>query len=1248
MKQKLTTLLALLCITVMSWAGTVTIPTALGQYIATSESSTTGNINNNDNGNLGGIYNGASATFTLNNTVAQDMVFTFKMGRAADGGNPQAKVTLTSGSTTVFTTTANFANTGSWTPSDLKTYNIADVPTGELKLKFEFSTGSGYVGNLGSIAFYSAEGFYSQYDQIPGAIDLTKGAYSTARVEGGGNVGYVSNGASATYTVYNTVGGNATLNMGLTKYGEGTLTAVVTDVNTGNIEVTKPITITSDVCKGYDNPTAFELGYLTKGLKTIKFTAATTSSYLCNYKNVSIDIEGAEPPTPVLDPESIELIYDAAYTGSTVTVAESLTKQGNFNGHNSFKFSYNGSATFSAPGKIITGIKITSYNYPADKSAAYTVASTKAGSTAKVITPVKNTVTSNSAASPEEVLFIINDAEANESFKLQMDGWFDAFSYFTVYYKDGPLVEQEILTMSIDGLSLNATQIATLNADKAIDLTVTTAANDVVVSLSDGSAATINGKGTNLIKINDKWTVNLTKHVYNAATGDKNTTIIPAQPYYSTPSTDGIFSVNIGGDSRFKMSPGTFTITAPSNVIIKQVTFNNIYENYDGDANSTIAVTATSGTVNAPFFNVLDRTGRVLKFTVDGAEPGASVSFTIGGSKQKAMGNLIIDYAEAASTTAPVVKSTSVTDATHKNHAAVTITFDHSVAEAIAKVGGTNCRIQGLGTPTIKIGAWNLPWNATSTVTLPAGSMKDASGNATTEDITVDITVGSQEDYIISEFDYTVSNITELKAALDATKNNGDDRKTIFLKNGTYNANDLAASSSENDIKACQLSVGKNVSLIGESLEGVSIIYYPFAEGMGERTITLNDGDYAQDITFRTGIPVGEGRGVALYTQGKHIILNNCRALGGQDTYLTGGSCYWKGGVIEGTTDFIFGSGDCLFDGTVISTLGGPITAANHSATTEWGYVFKGCTIKAGKVGIADKDYQLGRPWQGEPRVAFIDTDMKIVPTDEAWGTMGKKPTHYFEYNSTKNGVAVDLSKRFCPDSENQTTKGVDYTLTAAQAAEFTMENIFGEVDGWYPAEEIPVVIQSYTVAMPACGWASMAVNFNAQVPEGATAYYASSKNITDGVGTIRLMPIETGEVIPAGEGVVVKGSGNVTFTQSAVAPVEIENIFSGTAAGATTVSANSAWVLNSSESTIDIPHFSIFTGTTIPSNKAYIASESVAGVKSLAFSFDAPTGIHNVESSIKNSAAFNLVGQRVAANAKGIVIINGKKYNNK
>ncbi len=994
--------------------------------------------------------------------------------------------------------------------------------------------------------------------------------------------------------------------------------------------------------KDYNNPTV-----ITKALDNVSsFTFTFNTKQVCflavvTYSKPSSDTpSGGGSDTPTLDPDSKELVYDASYSGSTVTVAESLTKQGNFNGHNSFKFSYNASATFSAPGKIITGIKITSYNYPTDKEAKYTVTSTKEGSSATVITPEDNSVTSSSASSPEEVLFIINGAEVNEPFQLKLDGWFDCFSYFTIYYKDGAATEQTILSMSIDGLSLNATQIAALNADKAITLNTTTNANDVVVSLSDGSTATITGKGTNQIKINNNWTINLDKHVYSQATGDKQSTLAPAQPYYSTPSTDGVFSVNIGGDSRFKINPGTYTITAPTNVVIKQVTFNSIQENYDGDNNSTIAVSATSGTVNAPFFNVLDRTNRNLKFTVDNAEPGASVSFTIGGSRQKAFASLVIDYAETAIANAPVVQSTSKTDSQHKNHSTVTITFDHAVAEAIANVEGSACRIQGLGTPTLKIGAWNLPWNGTSTLVLPAGTVKDAYGNTVAEDITIDIEVGTEQPVIISKYDYIVSNITEFKAALDATKNNGTDRKTIFLKNGTYNANDLATGTSASAIQACQLKVGKNINLIGESVEGVSIIYTPSAEGMGERTIELTDGDYAQDITFRTGIAVGQGRGVALYTSGNHIIINNCRALGGQDTYLTGGSCYWKGGVIEGTTDFIFGNGDYLFDGTTISTLSGPITAGNHPASQEWGYVFKGCTIKAGKSGMKDGDYLLGRTWQGEPRVAFIDTDMKITPSANAWGPMGDASnTWLYEYNSTKNGAAVDLSNRFCSDSNNQTHKGTDYVLTAAQAAEYKMEYIFGEVDGWYPAEEMPLNLVEQTVSVNAtAGWATFASAVDFTVNEANEVYYATAKNDA----AVTVVALEAGAKVKAGEGVLVKGAGEHTFAATTDAEAISGNILEGVLV-AKQLAAGEGYIL-ALEGGKAV--FSLCSAGTLAAGKSYLPAGILAApVLKIVFDDDEATAIssmQNADCAVQNR--YNLAGQKVGASYNGIVVKNGKK----
>lgn len=77
-------------------------------------------------------------------------------------------------------------------------------------------------------------------------------------------------------------------------------------------------------------------------------------------------------------------------------------------------------------------------------------------------------------------------------------------------------------------------------------------------------------------------------------------------------------------------------------------------------------------------------------------------------------------------------------------------------------------------------------------------------------------------------------------------------------------------------------------------------------------------------------------------------------------------------------------------------------------------------------------------------------------------------------------------------------------------------------------------------------------------------------------------------------------------------------------------------------------------SGGSIPAYKAYLscdydATAQPAGAKALNIVFaDDATAIKSVSNSVNNGAVYNLTGQRVAANAKGIVIVNGKKYLNK
>ena len=290
-----TMLLLLTLVAGVNAAWATNIPLSVGNYLTTSESSTTGTINNNDNGNLGSIQKDATATFTLTNASAQDMVLTFLTGNN-NSSSPQVTVTMNDGSSDFFTKTVDIENTGAWTPVTMHTFDVGEVPAGTITLTFAFTNTSSYVCNLGSIGIYNKTAYLATLDAMPGDITLNKGTYKTARLENAGNVGYMSNGATAYYpSLYVSNAGKATLNIGLVHYGDGTLNVKITDLSTGTVEVNENLAITSAVCKGLETTTAFELGNITAGYKSMKFTVSTEASYLANYKALSLSIDSWTP-----------------------------------------------------------------------------------------------------------------------------------------------------------------------------------------------------------------------------------------------------------------------------------------------------------------------------------------------------------------------------------------------------------------------------------------------------------------------------------------------------------------------------------------------------------------------------------------------------------------------------------------------------------------------------------------------------------------------------------------------------------------------------------------------------------------------------------------------------------------------------------------------------------------------------------------------------------------------------------------
>ena len=238
---------------------------------------------------------------------------------------------------------------------------------------------------------------------------------------------------------------------------------------------------------------------------------------------------------------------------------------------------------------------------------------------------------------------------------------------------------------------------------------------------------------------------------------------------------------------------------------------------------------------------------------------------------------------------------------------------------------------------------------------------------------------------------------------------------------------------------------------MGESSAHTVISYDDYALDLMEdgskrgtfRTYTLKvQGSYItlKNITIENNA-AKLGQAVSLHLEGDHILVQNCRLLGNQDTVYTGIAnnrsafydCY-----IEGTTDFIFGPGRAWFENCEIrSKANSYITAASSPAGQEYGYVFNKCKLTA-EPGV-DKVY-LGRPWRPYAATLFMNCEMGSHIRPEGWHNWGKQSNEqtarYSEYNNHGSGAATKARVAWSRQ------------LTKKEAAKVTIKNVFGE-EAW-------------------------------------------------------------------------------------------------------------------------------------------------------------------------------------------------------
>lgn len=173
------------------------------------------------------------------------------------------------------------------------------------------------------------------------------------------------------------------------------------------------------------------------------------------------------------------------------------------------------------------------------------------------------------------------------------------------------------------------------------------------------------------------------------------------------------------------------------------------------------------------------------------------------------------------------------------------------------------------------------------------------------------------------------------------------------------------------------------------------------------------------------------------------------------------------------------------------------------------------------------------------------------------------------------------------------------------------------------------------TLTLNANGFATYSNNIAVELT-GAEAYKGTITNST-------LALTKVGTTVPAGAGVLLYGQPGATVTVAA-ATTEPEALTDNDLRPVLIEQApeENTYVLNGNE-------FKHFTGASLAPYKAYVIYTSASGAK-LSIAFDDETNhINNITATrAAGHEAHNIIGQRVAPTAKGIVIINGKKHLNK
>jgi pectin methylesterase-like acyl-CoA thioesterase len=277
-----------------------------------------------------------------------------------------------------------------------------------------------------------------------------------------------------------------------------------------------------------------------------------------------------------------------------------------------------------------------------------------------------------------------------------------------------------------------------------------------------------------------------------------------------------------------------------------------------------------------------------------------------------------------------------------------------------------------------------------------------------------------------------------VQGAVDSVPAQNAKRITIKVGKGTYK-------------EIVNVVKGKDMIAIKGAGRDSTTIEYPNCDllnpGSAKRgMVQVRAKDFVlEDITLRNLTPLGGSQAETIVVKADRTVFRNCAFYSYQDTLLIQGRVFVTNCLVEGSVDFIWGSGAVYFEKCEIrSNAPGYLVQARNNKETP-GYVFVDCKLTA-KPGI--KDIWLARTaGAGYPdaQVAYINCAIGEHIRPAGWNIPQalESTIRFQEYKSTDlAGKPLDVSKR------NPASK----QLSDEEAARLKdVKNVLGGADGWDP-----------------------------------------------------------------------------------------------------------------------------------------------------------------------------------------------------